>query len=115
VRRNTGLDVARALRDEAEFRFRAAVDLCGVDYLGTARPSGTPADVSSKGFSRGVEGYGPGRFNWAERAAWHHKPNRFAVVVHLLRSQHNRRVRLRCFAPTKACRWSRRWSVSGRV
>ena len=28
------VDVARALRDEAEFRFEQAVDLCGVDYLG---------------------------------------------------------------------------------
>ena len=28
------LEVARVLRDEAEFNFEALMDVCGVDYLG---------------------------------------------------------------------------------
>ena len=92
------VEVARALRDEAEFRFEQAVDLSGVDYLGHGEAEWDTTNISGEGFSRGVEGYGPGRFNWAERPESTHKPNRFAVVVNLLSLAHNRRVRLRCFA-----------------
>src|SRR2546427_11139822 len=45
---------ALALRDE--FGFEQAVDLCGVDYLGYGSDEWDTADVSSQGFSRGVEG-----------------------------------------------------------
>jgi NADH-quinone oxidoreductase subunit C len=93
------LDVARALRDEAEFRFEQAVDLCGVDYLGFGEAEWDTSDVSGEGFSRGVEGFGPGRFKWSERPEAAHKHNRFAVVANLLSLAHNRRVRIRCFAP----------------
>ena len=93
------LDVARALHDESEFRFEQAVDLCGVDYLGFGEDEWDTTDVSGEGFSRGVEGFGPGRFNWAERPEAAHKANRFAVVVNLLSLAHNRRLRIRCFAP----------------
>ena len=92
------VEVARALRDEAEFRFEQAVDLSGVDYLGHGEAEWDTTNISGEGFSRGVEGYGPGRFNWAERPESTHKANRFAVVVNLLSLAHNRRVRLRCFA-----------------
>ena len=93
------VDVARALRDEAEFRFEQAVDLCGVDYLGHGEAEWDTSDVSGEGFSRGVEGFGPGRFNWSERPEAAHKKQRYAVVVNLLSLAHNRRVRIRCFAP----------------
>ncbi len=46
VKTECWLDVARALRDDAEFRFEQAVDLCGVDYLGfgDAETGGCGAD-----------------------------------------------------------------------
>ena len=86
-----------SLRDE--FGFEQAVDVRGGDYLGYGSTEWAPADVSSEGFSRGVEGFGPGRFNWEQRPQGASQPNRFAVVLHLLSYQHNRRVRVRCFAP----------------
>src|SRR5690606_15551548 len=49
------LEVARMLRDDAEFRFEQLIDLCGVDYLGFGRAEWDVSDVSSEGFSRGVE------------------------------------------------------------
>ncbi|MBI2398220.1 MAG: NADH-quinone oxidoreductase subunit C [Xanthomonadales bacterium] len=96
------LEVARALRDEAEFRFEQAVDLCGVDYLGFGDAEWDTSDVSGEGFSRGVEGFGPGRFKWSERPESAHKDNRYAVVVNLMSLAHNRRLRLRCFAADEA-------------
>ena len=51
-----------------------------------------------EGFSRGVEGFGPGRFNWAQRPQGASQPNRFAVVLHLLSVKRNLRLRVRCFA-----------------
>ncbi|MBK6728666.1 MAG: NADH-quinone oxidoreductase subunit C [Xanthomonadales bacterium] len=92
------LDVARALRDEPGFRFEQALDLCGVDYLGFGDAEWDTSDVSGEGFSRGVEGFGPGRFKWSERPESAHKNNRYAVVVNLLSLAHNRRLRIRCFA-----------------
>jgi len=91
-------EVARALRDERDFRFEQMVDLCGVDYLGYGEVEWDTSDVSSQGFSRGVEGQGPGRFRRGEKAGGG-GPRRFAVVVHLLSQAHNRRLRLRAFAP----------------
>jgi NADH-quinone oxidoreductase subunit C len=51
------------LRDE--FAFESLVDLCGVDYLGYGSDE-WDTEVSSEGFSRGVEGRGPGRFKYGE-------------------------------------------------
>ena len=79
--------------------FEQAVDVSGVDYLGYGSAEWDTADVSSEGFSRGVEGFGPGRFSWEQRPRDAARPNRFAVVLHLLSYQHNRRLRVRCFAP----------------
>lgn len=90
-------DACRALRDE--FGFEQAVDVCGVDYLGYGSAEWDTSDVSSEGFSRGVEGFGPGRFDWEQRPRGAGPERRFAVVVHLLSYQHNRRLRVRCFAP----------------
>jgi NADH-quinone oxidoreductase subunit C len=89
------LEVARALRDEPEFRFEQLIDLCGVDYLGYGQTEWDTENVSSEGFSRGVEGAGPGRFNWAGRPRTAMGEKRFAVVAHLLSVHHNRRLRLR--------------------
>ena len=89
-------EVARALRDE--FKFEVLIDVCGVDYLGYGQDEWDTDDVSSEGFSRGVEGTGgPGRFAWANRPVGT-VPNRFASVVHLLSVANNERLRVRTYA-----------------
>jgi NADH-quinone oxidoreductase subunit C len=91
------LDVARRLRDWDECPFEQLADLSGVDYLFHGQVEWDTTDVSSEGFSRGVEGEGPGRFAWADRPRDVDIPNRFAVVAHLLSVSANRRLRLRAF------------------
>jgi NADH-quinone oxidoreductase subunit C len=90
--------VLTALRDNPEFGFEQMIDLCGVDYLSFGDSEWDTTDVSSQGFSRGVEGEGPGRFAWQERPQHIDMAKRFAVVVHLLSVRHNRRIRVRSFA-----------------
>ncbi len=92
------LEVARILRDEPEFSFEVLVDVCGVDYLSYGDDEWDTSDVSSQGFSRGVEGQGVGRFNWANRPTGRGPDKRFAAVAHLLSVKNNKRIRLRCFA-----------------
>ena len=91
------LATAKALRDE--FGFEQAVDLSGIDYLSYGSDE-WDTDVSSEGFSRGVEGKSAGRFAWGEQVngAAAAPERRFAAVAHLLSYQHNSRVRLRAFA-----------------
>jgi NADH-quinone oxidoreductase subunit C len=89
------VDVARTLRDDADFRFDTLIDVCGVDYLSYGQVEWDTQNVSNEGFSRGIEGKGPGRFNWASRPAVERGEKRFGVVVHLLSVHHNRRLRLR--------------------
>ena len=89
------LRVAQLLRDEAEFRFEQVVDVCGVDYLSYGQTEWDTTDVSNQGFSRGVEGQGPGRFRWSERPLVAARHKRFAVVAQLLSLTHNRRLRLK--------------------
>lgn len=100
------LVACRALRDE--FGFDTFIDLCGIDYLGYGSDEWDTVGVSSEGFSRGVEGQGPGRFNWGESpsheagavaAADARGERRFGVVLHLLSIARNLRLRVRCFAP----------------
>jgi NADH-quinone oxidoreductase subunit C len=102
------LAVCKSMRDE--FGFETFIDLCGVDYLGYGSDEWDTVGVSSEGFSRGVEGQGPGRFNWGQQpshqtaesasAALDARPSkRFAVVLHLLSICHNQRLRLRCYTP----------------
>ncbi len=97
----------QALRDE--FGFEQLVDLCGVDYLGHGSDE-WDTEVSSEGFSRGVEGRGPGRFKFGETTSQQAPQpegqvitpvpaRRFAVVAQLLSVGNNRRVRVKCFAP----------------
>jgi NADH-quinone oxidoreductase subunit C len=89
--------VATALRDEPAFRFSELIDLCGVDYFGYGQTEWDTTDVSWTGFSRGVEGEAMGRFDWADRPRGVNQPHRFAVVIHLLSIEHNRRLCLRLF------------------
>ncbi len=86
-----------ALRDE--FGFEQLSDLCGIDYLGYGSVEWDTSDVSSEGFSRGVEGLGAGRFDWENRPRGESPEHRFAVVAQLLSYRHNQRLRVRCFAP----------------
>ncbi|WP_028884154.1 NADH-quinone oxidoreductase subunit C [Taylorella asinigenitalis] len=65
------VDTCRTLRDHKDLRFDIAVDLCGVDYS----KYGQPSSISKKSYS-----------------------NRFAVVLHLLSTVHNSRLRVRTFA-----------------
>ena len=101
------LATCRALRDE--FGFDTFIDLCGVDYLSYGNDEWDTDGVSAEGFSRGVEGKGPGRFKWGEQPSHQVveptavvvdslEGKRYAVVLHLLSVQHNRRLRVRCFA-----------------
>jgi NADH-quinone oxidoreductase subunit C len=92
------LDVIARLRDDAEFSFEMLMDVCGVDYLSYGDDEWETANVSSEGFSRGVEGQGAGRFNWENRPRGRGPDRRFAAVAHLLSVRHNRRLRVRCFA-----------------
>ncbi len=90
------LETARILRDD--FNFEQLVDLCGVDYLSYGQVEWDTQDVTGEGFSRGVEGLGPGRFVWKELPESEHIENRYAVVAHLLSVRDNRRLRIRTFA-----------------
>ena len=103
-------DACRALRDE--FGFESLVDLCGVDYLGHGSDE-WDTDVSSEGFSRGVEGKGAGRFGYGERptqqlpqpdgiGAIALPEHRFAVVAQLLSVRNNQLLRVKCHAPDDA-------------
>jgi len=93
------LEVCRALRDEEDFSYEQLTDLCGVDYLGYGQSEWETEQASSEGFSRGVEGLGPGRFDWAGRPEADQVEQRFGIVVHLLSFRHNKRLRIQCFAP----------------
>ncbi len=104
---STWMDTCQALRDE--FGFDTIIDLCGVDYLSYGNDEWDTDGVSAEGFSRGVEGQGPGRFKWGEQpshqvaepqavAVDELAGKRYAVVLHLLSVQHNQRVRVKCFA-----------------
>jgi NADH-quinone oxidoreductase subunit C len=92
------LAVAQHLRDDAEFRFEQLIDVCGVDYLGYGQVEWDTTDVTSTGFSRGVEGESAGRFDWASRPRTGAGHKRFAVVAQLTSIANNCRVRLRCHA-----------------
>ena len=92
------LEVCRILRDEEVFAFEQLTDLCGVDHLGYGQDEWETESATTGGFSRGVEGLGPGRFDWASRPEADTIEQRFAVVVHLLSIRNNKRIRLRVFA-----------------
>ncbi len=103
------LATCQALRDELGFEQLTA--LSGVDYLGYGSDEWDTGDVSSGGFSRGVEGKTAGRLAWGEQPTEQGGEQimptlvpvrRFAAVVHLISYAHNLRLRARCFAPDDA-------------
>lgn len=83
------LEVGRALRDEGIFHFEQLMDVCGVDYLHYGQADWETEDTTTTGFSRGVS---IGVYKESTD-----KPQRFAVVYHLLSLKHNRRLRIRCY------------------
>ncbi|MBK5970133.1 MULTISPECIES: NADH-quinone oxidoreductase subunit C [Thiorhodovibrio] len=84
------LAVCGELRDRPEFAFAQIIDLCGVDYAAFGRSEWDTELASADGFGRGVD---------REPDLELDSPQRFAVVYHLLSLTHNRRLRLRVFAP----------------
>ena len=96
------LAVAQALRDEDAFHFEQLIVVAGVDYASYGEAEWDTTDVSSTGFSRGVEGEGPGRFDWADRPREKSGHKRFAAIVQLLSIKHNLRLRLRGYCEDDA-------------
>ena len=92
------LEVAQTLRDDPRFGFAQLTDLCGVDYLGFGQVEWETTEATNEGYSRGVEGMGPGRFDWKNRPESSEIEQRFGVVVHLLSTSNNQRLRLKTFA-----------------
>jgi NADH-quinone oxidoreductase subunit C len=92
------LETAQTLRDDPRFMFSQLTDLCGVDYLGFGQVEWETTDATHEGFSRGVEALGPGRFSWKNRPESTDAEQRFGVVVHLLSTSHNMRLRMKTFA-----------------
>ncbi|MGB5334174.1 MAG: NADH-quinone oxidoreductase subunit C [Woeseiaceae bacterium] len=89
------IEVATALRNEADFGFEMLMDVCGVDYLNYGSDEWKTNDATDSGYSRGVE-----RDAVILDEADEFDPRRFAVVYHLLSLQHNFRLRLRTFTGT---------------
>jgi len=89
------IEIATALRNEAEFGFEMLIDVCGVDYLNYGSDEWKTNDATDSGYSRGVE-----REPVILDEADEFDPRRFAVVYHLLSLQHNFRLRLRVFTGT---------------
>ncbi len=89
------IEVATALRNEADFGFEMLMDVCGVDYLSYGSDEWKTSEATGSGFSRGVQ-----REPVILDEADEFDPRRFAVVYHLLSLQHNFRLRLRVFTGT---------------
>jgi len=87
--------ICTVLRDE--FGFAQLIDLCGVDYLHYGQVEWETTDASSGGFSRGRE-----TLQTSEADLNSTFPDRFAVVYHLLSTEHNQRLRVRAFLPADA-------------
>lgn len=85
------LDLCSVLRDDPDFDFKLLVDVCGIDYLRYGLADWQTDSTTATGFGRGVTAE-PVQKNPA-------KPNRFAVVYHLLSLTKNQRIRLRVSIP----------------
>jgi len=93
---------ATALRDERAFRFEQLMDVCGVDYLAYGQTEWATEETTTTGFSRGVEPLAGARLPGLEEelsTETRQENRRFAAVYHLLSITHNRRVRIKVFAP----------------
>jgi NADH-quinone oxidoreductase subunit C len=91
------VEVCRALRDEPDLKYEILLDVCGVDYQAYGRDEWETNSASSRGFSRGRV-RGPADEEEVE-AVGYRPLGRFAAVYHLLSITHNRRLRLKAFAP----------------
>ena len=92
--------VATELRDDPRFQFQQLIDVCGVDYSQFGRDEWLTEDASRSGFSRGVAAASSGRLQFGdELESLTPQGRRFAAVYHLLSYAHNRRLRVRVFAP----------------
>lgn len=85
------IDLCKELRDHADFDFKQLLDVCGIDYLHYGLDDWQTESATETGFSRGVT-------NRFMREA-PPKPDRFAVIYHLLSLTHNHRIRLRVNLP----------------
>ena len=94
VKREHLLELCNALKNQPEFGFNQLIDVCGIDYLHYGLDDWQTQSATETGFSRGVTSQllreEPG------------KPNRFAVVYHLLSLSNNHRIRLRVNIPNGA-------------
>jgi NADH-quinone oxidoreductase subunit C len=92
--------VVTELRDHERFAFEQLSDLCGVDYSQYGRDEWNTETATRSGFSRGGTGKSMGRLRFGDtlEPAAGDRP-RFAVVYHLLSYRHNRRLRMRVYAP----------------
>ena len=96
------IEIFTALRDEPEFAFEQAMDVCGVDYSAYGEVEWATGESTNTGFSRGVEeratGRGLGAIRYAAERTYAGK-GRFAAVYQLLSVSRNQRLRVRVFAP----------------
>lgn len=83
------IDVATALRDDAQCRFEMLVDLCGVDYLTYGQAQWKTESSTRSGFSRAAQ-----QEVIVPDVGEPMHPRRFAVVYHLLSITLNQRLRL---------------------
>ena len=86
------IEVATALRDEADFSFEELIDVCGVDYSAYGQTEWQSTGAPNTGFGRGVERSEKLEFD---------DQKRFAAVYHLLSVSLNQRLRLRVFVNTE--------------
>jgi NADH-quinone oxidoreductase subunit C len=85
------LPICQTLHGDPAFDFKMLVDVCGVDYLHYGLDDWQTNSTTATGFGRGVAAI-------SERKDGP-KPNRFAVVYHLLSLTQNHRLRLRVNLP----------------
>jgi len=94
------LEVFTALRDDPGFAFVQLMDLCGVDYSAYGLDEWATVEATDRGYSRGVDPNSPGRgSDIVARLGQTGAPKRYAAVYHLLSLTHNRRLRVRVYAP----------------
>lgn len=93
VKREHLLDLCQLLRDKPEYDFNLLADVCGIDYLEYGFDDWQTESTTATGFGRGVTA------EWQREGAT--KPNRFAVVYHLLSLTKNHRLRLRVNIPNE--------------
>lgn len=86
------IEVMTSLKTQKSLAFDQLIDVCGVDYLHYGLSQWETETASSDGFSRAVD------MSFAEaKPSDKPMPERFAVVYHLLSTEHNRRLRVKVY------------------